>query len=96
MVGVPRPLMTMTPKGPVIITDKLVTHNNDDDNDNNDNNDNNDINDHNDKNGDGSSKYKLNRKMGYLSTIDDAKNTLEKIYKNNSNLIIFVVFSTSF
>ena len=39
---------------------------------------------HNEKNGDGSSKYKLNRKMGYLSTIDDAKNTLEKIYKNNS------------
>ena len=39
---------------------------------------------HNDKNGDGSSKYKLNRKMGYLSTIDDAKNTLEKIYKDNS------------
>ena len=38
---------------------------------------------HNDKNGDGSSKYKLNRKMGYLSTIDDAKKTLEKIYKNN-------------
>ena len=35
---------------------------------------------HNDKNGDGSSKYKLNRKMGYLSTIDDAKKTLEKIY----------------
>ena len=39
---------------------------------------------HNDKNSDGSSKYKLNRKMGYLSTIDDAKKTLEKIYKNNS------------
>ena len=39
---------------------------------------------HNDKHGDGSSKYKLNRKMGYLSTIDDAKNTLEKIYKDNS------------
>ena len=39
---------------------------------------------HNNKNGDGSSKYKLNRKMGYLSTIDDAKNILEKIYKNNS------------
>ena len=39
---------------------------------------------HNDKNGDGSSKYKLNRKMGYLSTIDDAKKTLEKIYKDNS------------
>ena len=40
---------------------------------------------HNDKNGDGSSKYKLNRKMGYLSTIDDAKKTLEKIYKNNNS-----------
>ena len=39
---------------------------------------------HNEKNSDGSSKYKLNRKMGYLSTIDDAKNTLEKIYKDNS------------
>ena len=39
---------------------------------------------YNDKNGDGSSKYKLNRKMGYLSTIDDAKKTLEKIYKNKS------------
>ena len=39
---------------------------------------------HNEKNGDGSSKYKLNRKMGYLSTIDDAKNTLEKIYNDNS------------
>ena len=39
---------------------------------------------HNDKNCDGSSKYKLNRKMGYLSTIDDAKNILEKIYKDNS------------
>ena len=39
---------------------------------------------HNDKNGDGSSKYKLNRKMGYLSTIDEAKNALEKIYKDNS------------
>ena len=39
---------------------------------------------HNDRNNDGSSKYKLNRQMGYLSTIDDAKNTLEKIYKDNS------------
>ena len=39
---------------------------------------------HNDKHGDGSSKYKLNRKMGYLSTINDAKKTLEKIYKNKS------------
>ena len=38
----------------------------------------------NDKNCDGSSKYKLTRKMGYLSTIDEAKNALEKIYKNNS------------
>ena len=36
---------------------------------------------HNDKNGDGSSKYKLNRKMGYLSNINDAKDILEKIYK---------------
>ena len=40
---------------------------------------------HNDKNCDGSSKYKLNRKMGYLSTIDDAKNILEKIYKENNS-----------
>ena len=39
---------------------------------------------HNNKNGDGSSKYKLNRKMGYLSTIEDAKVSLEKIYKDNS------------
>ena len=39
---------------------------------------------HNDKHGDGSSKYKLNRKMGYLSTIDEAKDALEKIYKDNS------------
>ena len=30
---------------------------------------------------DGSSKYKLDRKMGYLSTINDAKDLLEKIYK---------------
>tara|TARA_B100000131_G_scaffold73461_1_gene69725 strand:+ start:942 stop:1340 length:399 start_codon:yes stop_codon:yes gene_type:complete len=36
---------------------------------------------HNDKNGDGSSKYKLNRKLGYLSTIQDAKDTLEKLYR---------------
>ena len=36
---------------------------------------------HNDKNGDGSSKYKLNRKMGYLSNINDAKDILEKLYK---------------
>ena len=36
---------------------------------------------HNDRNSDGSSKYKLDRKMGYLSTINDAKDLLEKIYK---------------
>ena len=36
---------------------------------------------HNDTNSDGSSKYKLDRKMGYLSTINDAKDLLEKIYK---------------
>jgi hypothetical protein len=40
---------------------------------------------HNDKNSDGSSKYKLNRKMGYLSTINDAKESLEKIYKENNS-----------
>ena len=40
---------------------------------------------HNDKHGDGSSKYKLNRKLGYLSTINDAKKTLEKIYKENNS-----------
>jgi hypothetical protein len=40
---------------------------------------------HNDKHGDGSSKYKLNRKMGYLSTINDAKESLEKIYKENNS-----------
>ena len=40
---------------------------------------------HNDKNGDGSSKYKLNRKMGYLSNINDAKDILEKIYKENNS-----------
>ena len=40
---------------------------------------------HNDKNGDGSSKYKLNRKMGYLSTIEEAKDTLEKIYKDTKD-----------
>ena len=40
---------------------------------------------HNDKNGDGSSKYKLNRKMGYLSNINDAKDILEKIYKANNS-----------
>ena len=32
--------------------------------------------------GDGSSKYKLDRKMGYISTIKDAKSILEKIYKS--------------
>ena len=37
---------------------------------------------HNDKNGDGSSKYKLNRKLGYISNIKDAKETLEKLYKS--------------
>ena len=36
---------------------------------------------HNDRNSDGSSKYKLDRKMGYISTIKDAKSILEKIYK---------------
>ena len=36
---------------------------------------------HNEKNGDGSSKYKLNRKLGYISNIQDAKETIEKIYK---------------
>ena len=36
---------------------------------------------HNDQNGDGSSKYKLNRKLGYLSTIQDAKDILEKLYR---------------
>ena len=40
---------------------------------------------HNDQNGDGSSKYKLNRKMGYLSNINDAKDILEKIYKANNS-----------
>ena len=40
---------------------------------------------HNNKNGDGSSKYKLNRKMGYLSNINDAKDILEKIYKANNS-----------
>ena len=35
----------------------------------------------NDRNGDGSSKYKLNRKLGYLSNIQDAKDTLEKLYR---------------
>jgi len=36
---------------------------------------------HNDRNNDGSSKYKLDRKMGYISNINDAKTILEKIYK---------------
>ena len=36
---------------------------------------------HNDRNSDGSSKYKLDRKMGYIANIKDAKNILEKIYK---------------
>ena len=30
---------------------------------------------------DGSSKYKLDRKMGYIANINDAKSILEKIYK---------------
>jgi len=30
---------------------------------------------------DGSSKYKLDRKMGYIANIKDAKTILEKIYK---------------
>ena len=30
---------------------------------------------------DGSSKYKLDRNMGYISNINDAKSILEKIYK---------------
>ena len=36
---------------------------------------------HNEKNGDGSSKYKLYRKMGYIANINDSKSILEKIYK---------------
>ena len=36
---------------------------------------------HNDRNSYGSSKYKLDRKMGYIANINDAKNILEKIYK---------------
>ena len=32
--------------------------------------------------GDGSSKYKLDRKMGYIANINDAKNILEKLYKS--------------
>ena len=35
----------------------------------------------NNRSSDGSSKYKLDRKMGYISTINDAKSILEKIYK---------------
>ena len=31
--------------------------------------------------GDGSGKYKLDRKLGYISTINDAKDILEKLYK---------------
>ena len=31
---------------------------------------------------DGSSKYKLDRKMGYIANINDAKTILEKIYKS--------------
>ena len=36
---------------------------------------------HNDRNSDGSSKYKLDRKMGYIANIKDAKSIQEKIYK---------------
>ena len=32
--------------------------------------------------GDGSSKYKLDRKMGYIANINDAKTILEKLYKS--------------
>ena len=32
--------------------------------------------------GDGSSKYKLDRKLGYISNINDAKDILEKLYKS--------------
>ena len=35
----------------------------------------------NDMSKDGSSKYKLDRKMGYIANINDAKSILEKIYK---------------
>ena len=35
----------------------------------------------NDMSKDGSSKYKLDRKMGYIANIKDAKTILEKIYK---------------
>ena len=37
----------------------------------------------NDMSKDGSSKYKLDRKMGYIANIKDAKTILEKIYKSN-------------
>ena len=37
---------------------------------------------HNDRNSDGSSKYKLDRKLGYISNINDAKDILEKLYKS--------------
>ena len=37
---------------------------------------------HNDITGDGSSKYKLNRKLGYISNIQDAKESLEKLYRS--------------
>ena len=37
---------------------------------------------HNDRNSDGSSKYKLDRKMGYIANINDAKDILEKLYKS--------------
>ena len=36
----------------------------------------------NNSDGDGSSKYKLDRNMGYISNINDAKSILEKIYKS--------------
>ena len=35
----------------------------------------------NDMSKDGSSKYKLDRKLGYISNISDAKDILEKLYK---------------
>ena len=37
---------------------------------------------HNERNNDGSSKYKLDRKMGYIANINDAKTILEKLYKS--------------
>ena len=39
----------------------------------------------NDLSKDGSSKYKLDRKMGYIANINDAKDILEKIYKANNS-----------